>query len=369
MTTASRLRVHTLTRARAGGIAEAAGSVLLLTALVFEVAVQSLHAELALCLAAGALFLVAAVLTPEAADARRPWLTTVGALSLVIAVALLVRITEAPLLNGLHLVPVTLIACAAALGHRAALRHRGLDREWSRARRDGEERERRRWARELHDDTLQELGAVQIVLAGAASSSRLDTMKEAINQARRLIGNQITSLRHLIAELRPAALDQLGLRPAIEALCRSTSENFGIDAEVRVGEHWDDHGADLPPDAEAHVYRIVQEAVTNAVKHARPTRIVVALDADDHTVSATVTDNGDGMSPATATAPVRTPPRATASGGVGIAAMRERAHLLDADLTLESAPRRGTTVTLRVPRHGGDQEPDRNGGWGGRRGT
>ncbi|MFF2847925.1 sensor histidine kinase [Streptomyces sp. NPDC058001] len=357
MTTATASRAGA--RTRAGAVTEAAGSVLLLTALVCEIAVQSLHVEFAFCLAAGVLFLAAAVLTTEA---RRTWLAVVSALSLVIAVALLVRIVEAPLLNGLHLVPLTLIACAAAIGHRSAVRHSGLDREWSRARRDGEERERRRWARELHDDTLQELGAVQIVLASAASSSRLDTMKDAINQARRLIGNQITSLRHLIAELRPAALDQLGLRPALEALCRSTSENFGIDAELRVGAHWDDHGADLPPDAEAHVYRIVQEAVTNAVKHARPTRIVVALDSDDHTVSARVTDDGHGMAPTTATAPVRTPPRATASGGVGIAAMRERAHLLDADFTVESTPQQGTTVTVRVPRPDANHRPDRTRG-------
>ncbi|WP_327237894.1 sensor histidine kinase [Streptomyces sp. NBC_01317] len=337
-----------LSRARAGAVVEAAGSFLLLITLAFEVAHHSLSVEFALCVAAGTSFLAAAVLSPEA---RRPWLAVIGAISYVIAVALLVRIVEAPLLNGLHLVPLTLIAFAAAIGRRSALRHRGLDREWIQARRDGEERERRHWARELHDDTLQELGAVQIVLTSASASDRPGAMKEAIDQARRLVGNQITSLRHLIAELRPVALDQLGLRPALEALCRSTSDNFGIDAELRVGARWDQLGAKLSPEAQAHVYRIVQEAVTNAVKHARPTRIRVDLDSDSHSLSTKVTDDGVGLTPAAAAA-LRAPPRTTVSGGMGVAAMRERADLLDAHLTVHSTPGEGTTVTLEVPIHG-----------------
>ncbi|WP_129767813.1 sensor histidine kinase [Streptomyces sp. L-9-10] len=336
-----------LSRARAGAVVETVGTLLLVATLALEIVHHSLHAEAVLCFAAGALFLAAAALSPEA---RRSWLAIISGISLVIAVALLVRIVEAPLLNGLHLVPLTLIACAVAIGHRSALRSGTLQREWTRARRDGEERERRHWARELHDDTLQELGAVQIVLAGATASSRPDVMKDAIDQARRLIGNQITSLRRLIAELRPAALDQLGLRPALEALCRSTSENFGIDAELRVGADWDRFGAELPPEAQVHVYRIVQQAVNNAVKHARPTRILVELDSDDHGLFTKVTDDGRGMTPEPAPSAMRTPPRATASGGMGIAAMRERAHLLDAHLTVDSAPREGTRVTLRMPR-------------------
>ncbi|MFJ9032746.1 sensor histidine kinase [Streptomyces sp. NPDC102274] len=338
-----------LSRARAGAVMETTGTFLLVATLVLEIVHHSLPAEAGLCLAAGAVFLVAAALSPET---RRSWLAIISGMSLVIAVALLVRIVEAPLLNGLHLVPLTLIASAAAIGHRSDQRRRSLDRERTRARHDGEERERRHWARELHDDTLQELGAVQIVLAGATASSRPDVMKNAIEEARRLIGNQITSLRHLIAELRPAALDQLGLRPALEALCRSTSENYGIDAELRVGAEWDRFGAELPPEAQVHVYRIVQEAVTNAVKHARPTRILVELDSDEHTLSTKVTDDGSGMTPEPASAAMRTPPQAIASGGMGMAAMRERAHLLDAHLTVDSAPEEGTRVTLRMPRHG-----------------
>ncbi|WP_127361192.1 histidine kinase [Actinacidiphila soli] len=185
-------------RTRAGVLVEAAGTLLLLTALTFEVVDHSLGSEFALSLAAAVLFLAAAPLSTEA---RRPWLVIISGMSLVIAVALLIRYMDAPLLNGLHLVPLTLIAFAVAIGRRSTLRRRSLDREWSQARRDGEERERRRWARELHDETLQELGAVQIVLATAAASTSTGKMKEASGQARRLIGNQITSLNQEAAEL------------------------------------------------------------------------------------------------------------------------------------------------------------------------
>ncbi|MFD4653158.1 MULTISPECIES: sensor histidine kinase [unclassified Streptomyces] len=336
-------------RVRAGALVEAMGTVLLVAVLAIEVVTHSLTPEFTLSLAAGVLFLVAAFLSTED---RRSWLLIISGTSLVIAVALLVRITEAPLLSGLHLVPLTMITCAGAIGRRSALRRRVLDREWSQARRAGEERERRRWARELHDDTLQNLGAVQIMLATAVADNNPGRTKEAIEQARGLIGNQITSLRHLIAELRPAALDQLGLQPALEALCRSTAEIHGIDAEIRAGPRWDHHSAELSPEAQAHVYRIAQEAVTNAVKHARPTKIAIELSSDDHTLVTKITDNGQGWSPAPATTPTLTPQRLAASGGMGIATIRERAQLLHARLTVDSAPHEGTRITLQIPRHG-----------------
>jgi signal transduction histidine kinase len=206
----------------------------------------------------------------------------------------------------------------------------------------------------LHDETLQELGVVQIVLATAAAGGSPGRMREAIEQARRLIGHQISALRHLIAELRPAALDQLGLQAALEVLCRSTAETYGIDAEVRAGLQWDQSSAELPPEAQAHVYRIAQEAVTNAVKHARPRKIVIELSGDDHALVTTITDDGQGWSPADAAAPHPDPPLLSASGGMGIVAMRERAQLLHAHLTVDSAPRQGTRVTLRIP-HGGKE--------------
>lgn len=169
-----------------------------------------------LSLGAAAVLIIAAALNT---GVRRARLAALCGLALILAVSQLVRMAKEPLLNGLNIVPLLLIGCAAMLGRGAVARSRGLARERAQARSDGEQRERRRWARELHDETLQELVAVQIVLSTAAGSGESAAMKEAIDQARGLIANQITSLRHLIVEMRPFALDQLGLAPALETLC------------------------------------------------------------------------------------------------------------------------------------------------------
>jgi signal transduction histidine kinase len=319
---------------------ETAGTALLVASLALEVTDQPLDSELALSLAAAILFLAAASLSTRA---RRTWLAIIGGISLMLAVAGLVRVAQEPILNALHIVPLMLIAYAASTGRSSALRQQQLDRERSRARRDGEERERHRWARELHDDTLQELGAVQIVLATASASGQPAAMQHAIDQARSLISNQIASLRHLISELRPAVLDQLGLRPALETLCERTSETFGIPVEFRATPDWGRVGGGLTPEAQAHVYRIVQEAVTNAVKHAHPRHILVELECNARALGATVTDDGNGLASHPGGG-------RSHSAGMGLCAMQERADLLDAELKICSALGVGTRVSLRVPR-------------------
>ena len=227
---------------------------------------------------------------------------------------------------------------------------RSLVRERAQARSDGEERERRRWARELHDETLQELVAVQIILSTAVGTGRSATVNEAIDQARSLIANQITSLRYLIVEMRPHALDQLGLVSALETLCRRTEETFGLDAELRGGAEWSKLGDELSPEARAHVYRIVQEAVNNVVKHAEASRLLVELDGDDHEISVAVRDNGRGMNQRPSAPVDRTALRTVVSTGTGPPAMRERGHLLNGHLSVGSTPGEGACVTLRIPR-------------------
>lgn len=332
-------------RAQAGPVMEAAGAVLLVIAFAIEVLQQQPRWEMRLSLGAAIVFLAAAALSTAV---RRAWLAALGGLSLILAVSQLVRMTKEPLFNGLDIVPLLLIGCAVMLGRSAVSRRRSLERERAQARGDGEERERRRWARELHDETLQELGAVQVVLSAAASTGDAAVMNEAINQARGLIANQITSLRHLIVELRPFALDQLGLAPALETLCRRTTETFGLEVKLRAGAEFDRLGDELSPEAQAHIYRIMQEAVSNAVKHAQATHILVELDSDDQAISVTVRDNGQGMA--------RRPPapverHAPVSTGSGLPVMYERGRLLDGHLRIDSDPGAGTCVTLRVPRH------------------
>jgi two-component system sensor histidine kinase UhpB len=319
--------------------------VLLVIAFAIEVLQQQPRWEMRLSLGAAIVFLAAAALSTAV---RRACLAALGGLSLILAVSQLVRMTKEPLFNGLDIVPLLLIGCAVMLGRSAVSRRRNLERERAQARSDGEERERRRWARELHDETLQDLGAVQVVLSAAASTGGAAVMNDAINQARGLIANQITSLRHLIVELRPFALDQLGLAPALETLCRRTNETFGLDVKLRAGAEFTELGDELSPEAQAHIYRIVQEAVSNAVKHAQATHILVELDSDDHAISVTVSDNGQGMArrpsvPVNRHAPVST--------GSGLPVMYERGRLLDGHLSVDSDPGAGTCVTLRLPRH------------------
>ncbi|MFF2997965.1 sensor histidine kinase [Streptomyces sp. NPDC057950] len=337
-------------QARWGLALQAAGTCLLAVAVVLEVTDQPLPSELALSLAAATPFLGAA---PLYTAGRRTWMVVAGAIALMLAVASLVRITEQPLLNALHVVPLLLVVYTASTMRSATHRDRRLRRERVRARHDGAERERSRWARELHDDTLQELGAVQVVLSAAATDGRPEAMRGAIEQARALVGNQITSLRHLITDLRPLVLDELGLRAALEALCRRTSETFGVPVDLRIDPQQADFSDRLSSEAQAHVYRIVQEALTNAVKHARPTRITVGVETDRHEMTLTVADDGHGMPrppdsrrwPALRAA---APPASTVRG-VGLAAMHERADLIDAQLTVRSVPGKGTSVILILP--------------------
>ncbi|GGT03060.1 sensor histidine kinase [Streptomyces chromofuscus] len=325
---------------------EAAGGALLVVAFAFEVLQQQSRWGMRVALAAAVLLIIAAGLTTAV---RRAWLAAMSGLALILAVAQLARLTSEPLLNGLNLLPLALIGCAAMLGRGAVSRRHSLARERAQARSDGEERERRRWARELHDDTLQQLVAVQIVLSVAGSGESAAT-SEAIQQARSLIAHQITSLRHLIVEMRPLALDQLGLAPALETLCRRTKEIFGLDAELRVAAEWSRLEDELSPEAQAHIYRIVQEAVNNVVKHARATYLVVNLAGNEREINVTVRDNGCGVGE-TAVAPAdRFTARSVLSTGTGLSAMRERSELLNGRLSVGSSPGQGTRVTLQVPR-------------------
>ncbi|MDH6215869.1 sensor histidine kinase [Streptomyces pseudovenezuelae] len=335
-------------RAKAGPITEAAGAALLVVAFAVEVLQQQPRWVMRFSLGAAVVLITAAALSNAV---RRAWLAALSGLALILAVSQLVRMTKEPLFNGLNIVPLLLIGCAAMLGRSAVSRRRALARELAQARSDGEERERRRWARELHDETLQELVAVQIVLSTAVGVGQSAATNKAINQARGLIANQITSLRHLIVEMRPFALDQFGLVAALETLFRLTEETFGLDTELRVGAAWSGPGDELSPEAQAHIYRIVQEAVNNAVKHAEASHLLVELDSDDHALSVTVRDNGRGMAQRPSDPFDRTALRMMVSTGTGLPAMRERGHLLNGHLSVSSTPGEGTCVTLRVPRH------------------
>ncbi|MGH1555964.1 sensor histidine kinase [Streptomyces sp. L7] len=113
---------------------------------------------------------------------------------------------------------------------------------------------------------------------------------------------------------------------------------FGLKVELRVGAEWHGLAAELSPEAQVHVYRIVQEAVNNAVKHAQADRLLVELDSDDQAFSVTVRDNGRGMDQQPSASAGRSALPLVVSTGTGLSAMRERGHLLNGHFDVGAAP-------------------------------
>jgi signal transduction histidine kinase len=193
------------------------------------------------------------------------------------------------------------------------------------------ETERRRWARELHDETLQALGGLQVILSSALRRGDPEALERSVREAIEHIGTEIESLRTLITELRPAALDEIGLAPAIESLGQRLAAVEGLEVQVQV-----EVGGRLDPELETTVYRLVQEALTNIAKHASAecVRVDVALDFD--VVRIEVSDDGRGFDP---DARVE---------GFGLVGMHERVALAHGHLAIESAPGR-TVVRATLP--------------------
>lgn len=201
------------------------------------------------------------------------------------------------------------------------------------------ERERGRWARELHDETLQGFGALRVLLSSALRAGSPEGLEGAVRDAVAEISNEIEKLRALIAELRPAALDELGLGAAIEALAHQSGTVHGleIDTEVDTGYEAGKAPERLEPELESTVYRVVQEALTNVAKHARAEHVLLRVLERDGTVEIAVQDDGVGFDPE------------TAPGGFGLLGMRERLAMTGGTLQITSAPGSGTELRARLP--------------------
>jgi signal transduction histidine kinase len=209
---------------------------------------------------------------------------------------------------------------------------------------EARERERTRWAREIHDESIQGMGALKLRLANARDIDDPAALREAVDMVLDGLGNEIDGLRHLITELRPAALDELGLAAALEALARRAQAIDGLDVQVQV-ELGQEDGRRLDAELESTVYRIVQEALTNVSRHAEATKAVVSVTESNGVISASVTDDGKGLPGAE-----RLGPRGDGlEGGFGMGGMRERAELVGGELEFGPAPERGTRVRLVVP--------------------
>jgi PAS domain S-box-containing protein len=206
------------------------------------------------------------------------------------------------------------------------------------------EEERQRIARELHDEVGQALMAVKMGLRMAERSlpeTGTESARERLSRLGGLVDDTIASVRALSHELRPPLLDEVGLEPALAWLCDSFSQHTGI--PVRYTSEMDSP-VTLSRDAELAVYRIVQEALTNAARHAHPSEVIVhaRCDSDDALV-AVVEDDGRGFD-------LRAVRGSAAPGqGLGILGMYERADLVGGKLIIDSLPDGGTRVSVRIP--------------------
>ena len=207
------------------------------------------------------------------------------------------------------------------------------------------ERERSRWARELHDETLQELAALKMLLGTALRATeeheRVGTVTDAISH----IDTAIAALRAIISDLRPAALDALGPGAALEALAERTRSRYELDVQLEVDLAYEEgrspnrHTDEL----ESTIYRVVQEGLTNAARHAKATHVTVSVSDRDDLIRIWMADNGRGFD-------VDTHDR-----GFGLTGMRERVDLAGGTFLLESRADEGTVLTVTLP---GTRRPD-----------
>jgi signal transduction histidine kinase len=198
----------------------------------------------------------------------------------------------------------------------------------------GQELERQRLARELHDETGQALTSILLGLKGVEETAETDEARESVLAVRELVVATLQDVRRLAVELRPKALDDFGLVPALERLSETFAEQADVEVYVQavLGEER------LPREIETALYRIVQEALTNVIKHADAGTVSVVLTRQGDRVAVVIEDDGRGFDTG-----------AQPGEGLGLVGMRERIALVDGRLSIESGAGRGTTIAVEVP--------------------
>jgi signal transduction histidine kinase len=203
---------------------------------------------------------------------------------------------------------------------------------------EASEEERVRWARELHDETLQDIGALRVGLSTALHGTD-DDLRPAVEQAVERLGDMGGSLRGLIADLRPAVLDQLGVGPALDAMVERLAGQDALIVDLRLDLAYEQGRSEdrLAPALEVTLYRVVQEALNNVIKHAGTEQAEVRIAEGADEVELEVRDGGRGFDPSAATT------------GFGLTGLRERVEQLGGTVEIASGPARGTVVHARMP--------------------
>jgi two-component system, NarL family, sensor histidine kinase UhpB len=206
---------------------------------------------------------------------------------------------------------------------------------------NAQEQERKRIARELHDETSQVLTSLLISLAVLEESITTPEAQGPIAETRMLAHQTLRAIRSLSIDLRPSALDDLGLLPALRWYIKEYQQKFSIQVEFQPTGFRER----LPAEIETALYRIIQEALTNVAKYAHARTVHVTLKEEGNQVQAIVTDDGCGFDME------KLQKMAGQERGLGLVGMQERAHLLDGTLNIQSSPGHGTTIEVSIPLH------------------
>ncbi len=210
---------------------------------------------------------------------------------------------------------------------------------------NAQEQERQRIARELHDETSQVLTSLLISLAVLEESFESPEARERIADTRSLAHSTLRAIRNLSIDLRPSALDDLGLLPALRWYVKEYHKKCSIEVEF----HASGLKERLPAEMETALYRIVQESLTNTARHANASRVRISLKGTDNAIKATIIDNGSGFD---YEALLKNPGEGR---GLGVAGMQERALLLNGTLQIDSEMGKGTKVVVYIPLSNGEQ--------------
>jgi signal transduction histidine kinase len=246
------------------------------------------------------------------------------------------RLTGGPLFTSEDTGLMEAFATSAAIAVTTAMdvAERGLRRSIEAA-----EQERTRWARELHDETVQEQVALKLRLEMALQGEDASELRAAVETAVERIDRGISNLRHLITDLRPATLDEFGAAPALRALVERANERAELEVSLQLDLAYEAGRTEQrhTPAIEATIYRLVQEALTNALKHAGASRIEVSVIEDERELKIVVRDDGRGFT------------TFDVDAGFGLIGMRERVALAGGVLSVESSAGHGTRIAATLP--------------------
>lgn len=201
------------------------------------------------------------------------------------------------------------------------------------------EEERKRIARELHDETSQALTTLKVNLEAVEQKmvGAPPDLKDRIRFTKEYTGKTLDEIRRLMFDLRPSMLDDLGLVPALRHLVKDRVKRLGLQVDLLI----EGFEGRLPEDLETAIFRVVQEAITNVIKHAAATELIISLTQESGAIVGRVQDNGCGFNPADLPG--------YGDRGLGLFGMYERTSLVGGRLEIETAPGRGTTVRIWIP--------------------